>query len=204
MTKIKKEIAVDAPVDVVYQVWRNFENFPSFMENIEEVRVTSDRMSHWRAKGPLGTTAEWDAEMTLDQPGEAVGWRTVEGSSSVITAGRVNFRDQGGRTMLDVTIEYAPPGGPLGELAAKIFANPESGVEEDLERFKGVLEQNMDLARTGSPSEGESLGGSMGAVTEHDLPRAGTIDSGGNVPPAGSDPLGPTPAPGTDREAFPD
>jgi uncharacterized membrane protein len=200
MTKIKKDITVGAPVDIVYAVWRNFENFPSFMGNIEDVRVSSDRLSHWKAKGPLGVAAEWDAEITLDKPDQAVGWRTVEGASSVITAGRVNFKRMGERTKLDVTIEYAPPGGPIGDLVAKIFSNPEKHVEEDLERFREVIEHEVDMAAAGSPSEGESLGGSMGAVTEHDLTEASRIKAAGNVPPEENDPLGPTPAP-PDRES---
>lgn len=89
--KIKKDIIVDAPVDIVYAAWHNFENFPSFMHNIEEVRVVSGGRSHWKAKGPLGTTAEWDAEMTLDENERAIGWRSIAGSSSVMTGGRVNF-----------------------------------------------------------------------------------------------------------------
>ena len=94
MPTIRKETTVHAPLGTVYAVWRNFENFPAFMQYIDDVHVTSDRMSHWRASGPLGLAAEWDAEMTLDAPNEAVAWRTVEGASSVVTAGRVSFEEE--------------------------------------------------------------------------------------------------------------
>lgn len=96
MPRVEKEITVNAPPESVYQVWRNFENFPRFMNNIEEVRVVSGgERSHWKAKGPLGIAAEWDAEMTLDEPGKAVGWRSIEGNQSLSTAGRVNFEPAG-------------------------------------------------------------------------------------------------------------
>lgn len=190
MTKITKEATVNVPVDLAYSIWRNFENFPSFMEHIEEVRVTSDKMSHWKASGPLGLSAEWDAEIIVDNPREAIGWRTVEGASSVVTAGRVNFRDDGhGATCIEVTIEYAPPGGPLGDLVAKIFANPDKHVEEDLERFRAIVEQAHAAAQAGTPSGGESLGGSMGAITEHDLADAERITAGGDMPPRDTDAL---------------
>lgn len=179
MTKIKREATVNVPVDLAYSVWRNFENFPSFMEHIEDVRATSDKMSHWKASGPLGLSAEWDAEITLDDPRRAIGWRTVEGASSVITAGRVNFREDGADvTHIDVTIEYAPPGGLLGDVVARVFADPGKHVEEDLERFRAIVEQAHAAAQAGTPSGGDSLGSSMGALTERDLADAERITAG--------------------------
>ena len=165
--KVKKATIVDAPVDIVYAAWHNFENFPRFMANIEDVRVVSHGRSHWKAKRPLGTSAEWDAEMTLDEKDRAIGWRAIPGNSSLMTGGRVNFNDVGGKTRLDVTIEYAPPGGPLGGVVTKIFADPEKRVEEDLERFRSVI---GSAARFSSePRTDESLGGSMGTTTAMDL-----------------------------------
>ena len=141
MPKVQKEITVNAPRDDVYRVWKNFENFPRFMDNIEEVRVTSENRSHWKAKGPLGSDAEWDAEVTLDEPGEAIGWRSIEGNQSLSTAGRVNFKDDApGSTCVQVVLQYDAPAGAAGNLVAKIFSNPDAQVEEDLERFKEQVE----------------------------------------------------------------
>lgn len=149
MNRVEKQIAVRAPADTVYQVWRNFENFPSFMENIEEVRVTGDNRSHWKAKGPLGTSAEWDAEVTEDRPAQAIAWRSVAGSQ-VQTAGRVEFEGHAGATVLNVTMEYDAPGGTLGDVVTKIFANPERRVEADLERFKEGLEGGQQFSYPGA------------------------------------------------------
>lgn len=125
MTKIKKDIVVDAPVDVAYAAWHNFENLPRSMANLEEVRVVSGGRSHWKARGPLGRPAEWDAEITLDEPNGAIGWRSIDGSS-VKTAGRVNFERLAPRaTRVEVTIEYEAPAGAVGDVIARIFADPE-------------------------------------------------------------------------------
>jgi uncharacterized membrane protein len=141
MTKIKKQATVQAPIETVYAVWRNFENFPSFMRHIADVQAVSDTRSHWIVSGQLGFTAEWDAEMTLDEPNRAIGWRTMEEASSVVTAGRVNFKEAGPeRTLLEVIIEHAVPGGPMGDLVARVFSNPERQVEEDLDRFRNIIE----------------------------------------------------------------
>ena len=47
MQRAEKSIRVNAPSDKVYQFWRSFENFPQFMEHVEEVRPIGggDRMS---------------------------------------------------------------------------------------------------------------------------------------------------------------
>lgn len=152
MPRVEKEITVNAPPQSVYQVWRNFENFPRFMNNIEEVRVVSGgERSHWKAKGPLGVDAEWDAEMTLDEPGKAVGWRSIEGNQSLTTAGRVNFEPAGGdATRLRVVIEYDAPAGAIGNVVSKIFANPDAQVEEDLQRFKETIESNGGFVSNGN------------------------------------------------------
>lgn len=189
MSKVKKSVTVQAPVDIVYRAWHNFENFPSFMSNIEEVRVVSGGRSHWKAKGPLGTAPEWDAEITLDEPERTIGWRSVPSSKSLKTAGRVNFREQtGAATDVEVTIEYEPPAGPLGEAVAKIFSNPERQIEEDLQRFKETIEKGAELSglRLSEPMAGQqALGGSMGSVTETDLEAIAGTNSG--VTPTGVD-----------------
>jgi uncharacterized membrane protein len=147
MPKVEKQITVQARPQAVYEVWHNFENFPLFMDNIQEVRVVGDGRSHWKAKGPLGKDAEWDAEITLDEPGKTIGWRSIDGNQSLSTAGRVNFRDAGtGATQVDVVIQYDAPAGAAGNVVTKIFADPERQVEEDLQRFKERMESNAGFS----------------------------------------------------------
>ncbi len=173
MPKVEQEITVQAPARTVYDVWHNFENFPRFMDNIKEVRVVGDGRSHWKAKGPLGADAEWDAEMTLDEPGRAIGWRSIEGSSSVTTAGRVNFEDRGGDTLLHVVLQYDAPAGAAGNLITKIFANPEKQMEEDLQRFKETIEQGWEASGLASGASADpGYGSSLGTTTEADVQSA--------------------------------
>ncbi len=181
MTKMKKEITVNAPVDIVYGAWHNFENLPRFMDNLEEVRVVSGNRSHWKAKGPLGMNAEWDAEMTLDDPNKAIGWRSIEGGSSLTNAGRVNFQQEGSATRIEVTIEYDAPAGPLGDVVAKIFSNPEKQVEGDLQRFREAIERGADASGFvygNSGGSSDALGSSLGAATASDLESIDRLNSG--------------------------
>jgi hypothetical protein len=148
MPQIQREIVVQAPADNVYQVWRNFENFPSLMSNIEEVRETGYGRSHWKAKGPLGRDGEWDAEITRDEPGRAIAWRSIETpDANVVTSGSVMFDSLGDATRVCVSLEYTAPGGKIGETVTKIFSNPERQVEEDLARFKERIEVDGGYTR---------------------------------------------------------
>ncbi|HEV7662976.1 MAG TPA: SRPBCC family protein [Chloroflexota bacterium] len=141
MQRVEKSIRVKAPVAQVYQFWRDFQNFPRFMEHVEEVRCldATCRRSHWRVEGPLGKTVEYDAELTQDVPNQALAWNSIDGD--ITTTGQVTFTEQEDNTLVHVILQWAtPPGGPLGEAVAQIVDNPAVMLEEDLQRFKDLVE----------------------------------------------------------------
>lgn len=111
------------------------------MQNVEEVRMTGQDTSHWRVKGPLGKSVEFDAKTTEMDPGRGIGWNTVDGE--VMTSGEARFEEVApGRTRIEVTMNYAdPPGGKVGEIAANIISNPEQNLREDLENFARIVER---------------------------------------------------------------
>ena len=138
--RVESSVVVEAPVSRVYDYWRNLENLPSFMTNVEDVRATGPGMTHWRIKGPLGTKMEFDAQTTQDEENRALGWNSVDGN--VDTSGQVRFQELGPeRTRVEVTLNYAdPPGGKIGEVGSKIVANPQVMVDQDLYNFKEIIE----------------------------------------------------------------
>ncbi len=144
---------INATPDTVYAAWRDFERLPSFMYHLESVSTTSDRRSHWVAKGPAGMSVEWDAEITEDVPGQRIAWRSLEGAS-VDNAGSVQFRpapaDQGTEVRLE--LQYSPPGGALGSVVAKLFGQePNQQISDDLRRFKQIVETGEIARSDGSP-----------------------------------------------------
>ena len=138
--RVEGSIEVEAPVQEVYEYWRNLENLPQFMTNVEEVRSTGPDTTHWRVKGPLGSSLEFDARTTQDEPNEALGWNTQNGQ--VETSGQVRFRDvTPNRTRVEVQMNYwDPPGGRAGEVASRLVANPDIMVQQDLQNFKQIIE----------------------------------------------------------------
>ena len=141
-TKVEKSVLINRPASELYRFWRNFENLPRFMSHLESVTEKGGDRSHWVAKAPGGTTVEWDAEVYNEKEGELIAWRTLEGSQ-VASAGSVRFEETpgGGSTLVRVSLKYDPPGGKLGSLVARLFGeNPEQQIDEDLARFKQIME----------------------------------------------------------------
>ena len=133
---------VNRPPEEVYTFWRDFQNLPRFMRHLEAVQDLGNGRSRWRAKGPAGTQVEWEATIIADEPGSVITWRSLEGSD-VDNAGAVRFESApGGRgTIVKVNIQYNPIGGVLGAAVAKLFGEePEQQLDDDLRRFKQVLE----------------------------------------------------------------
>ncbi len=138
--RVESSVVVEAPVNRVYDYWRNLENLSNFMTNIEEVRAIGPDRTHWRVKGPLGAKVEYDAQITQDEENRAIGWNTVEGD--VQTTGQVFFQELGPETSrVDVTMNYSdPPGGKLGEVGSRFVANPQAMMDQDLQYFKEIME----------------------------------------------------------------
>jgi uncharacterized membrane protein len=140
--KIEKTILIARPPEEIFRFWRNLENLPEFMDNLESVRQSGDRNSHWVVKGPGGRRLEWDAEIVNEHQGEMISWQTLPGAD-VQSAGTVRFTpEEGGKsTLLRVVLEFHPPGGSLGAKAARFFGKDPAGqLERDLVRLKEILE----------------------------------------------------------------
>ena len=144
-------ITINRPAADLYRFWRDFPNLPRIMSHLEAVRVDGAGRSHWKAKGPVGMTVEWDAEVTEDRPNERIAWRSVGGD--VDTAGSVRFVPApGGRgTEVHVEMRYDPPGGIIGNWVAKLFGeSPEQQVYDDLRHFKQVMETGQVVLSDGT------------------------------------------------------
>ncbi len=153
--EIQKTINIAAPVEQVYDFWKNFENFPSVMSNVQEVRDNGNGTSHWVVTGPMGVRVEWDAVITRDVPNELLAWKSVEGAS-VESAGIVHFgRNEDGTTSVQVKLSYNPPAGAIGHAIAALFgSDPKTEMDADLMRMKSMIEtgvQPHDAAEHKSP-----------------------------------------------------
>jgi uncharacterized membrane protein len=151
--RVEKTVTINQQPDALYRFWRNFENLPRFMDHLESVRVDDSTRSHWVVKAPAGQTVKWDAQIINDIPNELIAWQTTHGD--IANAGSVRFRlAPGGRgTEVTVNLEYDPPAGKVGQMVAKVFGEePEQQVEDDLRRFKQVMEAGEVATNEGQPT----------------------------------------------------
>src|SRR3712207_8701647 len=106
MSSIEESIEVGVPVRAAYNQWTQFEEFPKFMEGVEEVRQLDDRRLHWRTS-VAGREQEFDAEITEQTPDQRIAWRSTTGEQH---AGVVTFHRDRKSTRLNsshANISYA-------------------------------------------------------------------------------------------------
>jgi len=136
MSQVQETIDVDVPVDVAYNQWTQFEEFPRFMEGVESVTQTDDTHTHW-VTSIGGVTREFDAEITEQHPDERIAWTSTGGDSK--HAGVVTFhRLSESSTRVAIQIDWEPEG--LAEKAGAAVGVDDRRVKGDAQRFKEFIE----------------------------------------------------------------
>jgi len=140
--EVTRSIVIDRPAQEIYQFWRNIENLPRFMTNMETVVPLDERRFRLTVKTPLGTTAEWEGELIDERPNERIAWRARKGSHPESTGSVQFMRAPGDRgTQVTVHVRYVIPGGRIGTGVAKLLhQGPETELERDLRQLKQIME----------------------------------------------------------------
>ena len=134
-TRVEKTIEVDQPIDVVYNQWTQFEEFPKFMGGVEQVEQLDDTHLRWAAE-IAGKREEWDAEITEQRPDQRIAWRATGGKGN---AGVVTFEPIGAAdTRVTVQLDWEPEG--VTENIGAAIGMDDRQVSKDLERFKDLIE----------------------------------------------------------------
>ena len=133
---IVEDIEVAAPVSVVYNQWTQFEEFPTFMEGIDEVKQLDDTLIHWAAS-IAGKKAEWDAKIIEQEPDKRITWESIDGMN---TRGTVSFEQAGSteRTLIRLRMTYRADG--AADVIGSAIGLDELRVRGDLERFRDLIE----------------------------------------------------------------
>ncbi len=154
MADVRATAEVNRPVSTVYNQWTQFEEFPHFMEGVEEVRQLDDATLQWRASIG-GVEREWEAKIVEQQPDEVIAWTSTGGTRN---HGRVTFEPIGpATTRVELAMDVEPEG--VAENVGDALGIIESRVKGDLERFCDFVESRD--AETGAwrgeiPSDGKS------------------------------------------------
>ena len=145
MAIIEQSIDINVPAHAVYAQLLRFEQYPRFMESVEEVRRLDDRRLRWHTR--MGERdIEWDAEITEQVPDRCIAWRDVGGPRN---HGRVQLQSIGPElTRVTLTLDSEPEPGTQGPGAVAGAVDNEQlkedalahRTQQDLARFKKFVE----------------------------------------------------------------
>lgn len=135
MSQVEESIQVDVPVTTAYNQWTQFEEFPKFMEGVEEIRQIDDTHLHWKVS-MAGREEQFDAVITEQIPDTRIAWTTTDGPRH---AGAVDFhRLDDGKTQVMVVMDTPDEG--VAQKAANATGIVGRRIRGDLERFKDMIE----------------------------------------------------------------
>ncbi|WP_421657426.1 SRPBCC family protein [Leptothermofonsia sp. ETS-13] len=130
------QIEIDAPIDLVWNLWSDLEQMPNWMKWIESVKVLEEdpKLSRWKlASGGFNFT--WLSREIKLIPHQILQWESVDGLPN---RGAIRFYDRGEQgSIVKMTVAYSVPGF-LFQLMDKLFLGRivESTLYADLERFR--------------------------------------------------------------------
>jgi len=109
VTNIVEHIDVGAPLELTYNVWTQFQDFPNFMKKVETVSQEEEAKLNWKAQVFL-SHRNWRSTITEQIPDNRIVWKS-EGDKGHVD-GTVTFHALGQPelTRVLVVLEYHPGG----------------------------------------------------------------------------------------------
>ncbi|MFI0776593.1 SRPBCC family protein [Streptomyces sp. NPDC021212] len=108
VTNIVEEIDIGAPIDLTYDLWTQFEDFPTFMKKVEDVQQESDTEMEWKAQ-VFWSHRKWRAEIVEQVPEKRIIWTSRAEKGHV--NGAITFHELGPElTRVLVVLQYYPQG----------------------------------------------------------------------------------------------
>jgi uncharacterized membrane protein len=150
---MQSAIDVSVPVEVAYNQWTQFEEFPKFMFRVERIEQKDDTHLVWHEK-IWGIRRQWEAEIVEQRPNERIVWRSTSGPQNV---GVVNFHQLHDPRLsrVQVNLDFQPTG--LIEKTGRGWRAAIRALDTDLQRFKAFVEMKEAAsgAWRGRVKEGE-------------------------------------------------
>ena len=108
VTNIVEHIDVGVPVDLAYDQWTRFTDFPGFMKKVEHVEQESDEKLRWKAQ-IFWSHRSWEATIVEQVPDERIVWKSEAPKGHV--DGAVTFHELApDLTRILLVLEYHPQG----------------------------------------------------------------------------------------------
>jgi uncharacterized membrane protein len=188
VTNIVESVDVGAPIELVYNQWTQFSQFPAFMKKVENVQQTDDNKLNWKAQ-VFWSHRTWEATILEQEPEDKIIWRSKGAKGHV--DGAVTFHELAPNlTRIVLVLEYYPRG--LFERTGNIWRAQGRRARLELKHFQRHVMSNALL----HPDDVEGWRGVIhdGKVAaDHETAVAGEHDHAGESQQAGE--------PGEDKSA---
>lgn len=150
---VQKTLKIAAPLEKVFALWENYENFPQFMRHVRTVKRLDAQRWQWTVAGPAGSDIEFASRVTGYEPNRRLAWKTDK-DATVQHSGEVRFKPANdGGTTVSVYLQYQPPAGAVGDAVATLFGeNPHQQMDDDLQRMKRFMETGRPWAEATTPA----------------------------------------------------
>lgn len=181
---------VDVPVsrDVAYEQWTQFEEFPSFMKKVENVKQEDDEVVTWQAQ-VFWSHRTWKATILDQVPNEHIVWKSESEKGRV--DGAVTFHELAPNlTRILVSLEYHPKG--LFEHTGNLWRAQGRRVRLELKHFRRHVANHTLLHRdeiegwTGEIHDKEVVDDGSGEGSENGQKNSSEKSSSGSKPGNGS------------------
>jgi uncharacterized membrane protein len=140
ITNIVEHLDIGAPLDLVYNQWTQFADFPKYMKKLEQAEQESDEKLRWKAQ-VFWSHRSWESTITEQVPNERIIWRS-KGNKGYLD-GAVTFHELARNlTRVVVVIEYHPQG--LFEKTGNIWRAQGRRIRLELKNFqREVMTQTL-------------------------------------------------------------
>jgi uncharacterized membrane protein len=151
----------------VYGAWRDFESLPRYLGHVLAIEDLGDDRLRWTVRGPMDTEVQWTAEITHDEPGSKIAWRSVE-AADLDQHGEISFQDAPGGRGTEVRVRMSYAGSRFRTVMAALTGDsPAQAIDADLRRFKAWLEAGEIPTNRGQSAGREEETTGKGKVLEH-------------------------------------
>ena len=159
---MQQAVDVAVPLKAAYNLWTEFEEWPSFMHRVDSAQQLDDSTVSFSTK-VWGITKQFEAEIVEQRPDERIEWKVSEGLAH---SGVVTFHKLAPRlTRIEVTLDMKPDG--MVEKMGRGMRFAKRAVRGDLHRFKAYAEM-----------EEEPEGGWRGTIEDGEVKRKTERKSG--------------------------
>lgn len=167
MGTVQHSIEVKVPAHTAYDCLSHFEEYPHFMEDVEDVRRVDSNHLHWVTRMD-NRPVEWEAEITEQEADRCIAWHNVSGPGN---SGKLELQaldDASSRVTFTWHLDADQVPGPKAGDTDALMAQR---LREDMARMKDFIEATSSnsadtLSDTSSPTgmDTQKAGGVGGVI----------------------------------------